>query len=191
MAERRTNTKRGDSRGQDREQDVEQKIIDLARVTRVMAGGKRMRFRACVVVGDRKGSLGYAIAKGADVAMAVNKAVAKAKRTMTPITIENGTIRHTVKVKYKAAHLLMKPAPEGTGVVAGGAVRAALEISGVDNIVAKMFGSKNKINNIKALFAALDVLRNPSVVAQPARGNKKKSAPAAEAVEVAVEKAAE
>lgn len=156
MAERET--KRGRApRQEDREFD--QRTIDISRVTRVMAGGKRMRFRACLVIGDHKGRIGFGVGKGADVSLAINKAVARAKKNMITIPIVQGTIPHEVKKKYKAARLLLKPAPKGTGVMAGGAVRSALEISGLDNVVAKVYGSKNKINNIKALFNAFTDLR--------------------------------
>lgn len=153
-------TKRGGPREQS---DFDQRIIDLARVTRVTAGGKRMRFRACVVVGDKKGQIGYGIAKGADVTIAVNKAANHAKKALVSIPIVHGTIPHETRVKYKAARLMLKSAPEGTGVMAGGPIRLALEISGVSNIVAKMYGSKNKINNIHALFAGVKELAKPSV----------------------------
>lgn len=141
------------------DREFEQRIIDIARVARVMAGGKRMRFRACVVIGDRRGSIGYGSGKGADVTLAVTKAVNRAKKTMRKLPIVGeGTIAHVVPVKFKAARLLLKPAPKGTGIVAGGAVRAALEISGINDIVAKIYGSKNKLNNIKALFDGFDRL---------------------------------
>lgn len=141
------------------EREFEQRIIDIARVARVMAGGKRMRFRACVVIGDKKGMVGYGTGKGADVTLAVTKSVNQAKREPLRLLLrDDGTIAHEVRAKYKAAHLLLKPAPKGTGIVAGGAVRAALEISGIGNVVAKMYGSKNKINNIKALFSAFERL---------------------------------
>ncbi|MBI4268359.1 30S ribosomal protein S5 [Candidatus Uhrbacteria bacterium] len=137
------------------EREFDQRIIDIARVTRVMAGGKRMRFRACVVIGDRKGRLGFGIGKGADVTLAVNKAVNNAKKELIAVPAQNGTIPHEARIKYKASRLMLKPAPKGTGVVAGGAVRMALELSNIDNVVAKIYGSKNKLNNIKALFSAL------------------------------------
>ncbi|MBI4250146.1 30S ribosomal protein S5 [Candidatus Uhrbacteria bacterium] len=141
------------------EREFEQRIIDIARVARVMAGGKRMRFRACVVIGDRRGLIGYGSGKGADVTLAVTKAVNHAKKNMRKLPIVgDGTIAHTIPIKFKAARLLLKPAPKGTGIVAGGAVRAALEISGINDIVAKIYGSKNKLNNIKALFSAFDRL---------------------------------
>lgn len=150
---------RRDSRGgSPEEKEFDQRIIDLARVTRVMAGGKRMRFRACVVVGDRKGRLGYGLGKGADVTLAVQKAANRARRDLIVAPIVKETIPHELRVKVKAARLLLKPAPKGTGIVAGGAIRLALELSGIANIVAKVYGSKNKINNIRALFAALEQL---------------------------------
>ena len=140
------------------EKEFDQRIIDLARVTRVMAGGKRMRFRACVVIGDHKGRLGYGLGKGADVTLAVQKAANRARRDVITLPIVKETIPHELRIKVKAARLLLKPAPKGTGVVAGGPVRLALELSGIGNIVVKVYGSKNKINNIRALFVALKKL---------------------------------
>lgn len=102
------------------DKEFEQAIIDIARVTRVMAGGKRMRFRACVVIGDKKGRIGMGVAKGADVTIAVNKAGVLAKKKIISVPIINETIPHQVKVKFKAAQVLIKPAPKGTGVIAGG-----------------------------------------------------------------------
>lgn len=141
------------------EKEFEQSIIDIARVTRVMAGGKRMRFRACVVIGDKKGRVGSAVAKGADVTIAVNKAVTKAKKEVVNIPLFNQTIPHTVKVKYKAARIMLKPAPKGTGIIAGGAVRIVLDLAGVSDIVAKILGTNNKINNVKATIKALKMLK--------------------------------
>ena len=141
------------------EKDYDQAMIDIARVTRVMAGGKRMRFRACVVVGDRKGRVGYAVAKGADVTLAINKAVTKAKKHLIHVPIVNETIPHRVQVKSGAAKLLLKPAPKGSGIIAGGAVRIVLDLAGVSNVVAKTLGSKNKINNVSATFKALQSLK--------------------------------
>lgn len=159
FGERSARRGRRDTRGgAPEEKEFDQRIIDIARVTRVMAGGKRMRFRACVVVGDHKGRLGYGVGKGADVTMAVQKAANRARRDLITAPIVKGTIPHELRIKVKAARLLVKPAPKGTGVVAGGAIRLALELSGIDNIVAKVYGSKNKINNVRALFAALERL---------------------------------
>ncbi len=144
----------------EREKDeFDQKMIDLARVTRVMAGGKRMRFRACIVVGDRKGRLGWALAKGADVSIAMNKAATKAKKDLITVKSVNGTIPHVIKVKYKAAQILFKPARKGTGIKAGGAVRSVLELSGIQDISAKILGTNNKITNVHATFIALTSMK--------------------------------
>lgn len=140
-------------------EEFEQRMIDLARVTRVMAGGKRMRFRACVIIGDRKGRVGWGVAKGADVSLAIQKAVAQAKKNLITVSIVDGTIPHQVLVKYHAARLMLKPAKEGNGLIAGGVVRTVLDLAGVQNIVSKMFGSPNKINNVGATFKALGMLR--------------------------------
>jgi len=139
--------------------EYEQRIIDLARVTRVMAGGKRLRFRACVALGDKKGKVGWAVAKGADVTIAVNKAANKAKKHMIKIELFNETIAHPITVKFKAAKVMLKPAKKGIGVIAGGAVRNILELAGIPNIYAKILGSNNKINNIHCVFNALTSLK--------------------------------
>ncbi len=143
------------------DKEFDQKVIDIARVTRVVAGGKRMRFRACVVIGNYKGKIGMGVRKGADVSTAVNKAVNMARKNLIELKIVDDTIPHAFKVKYKAAMVFVKPASRGTGIIAGGPVRAALELSGVKNVVAKMLGSGNKINNINALLIGLKNLKEP------------------------------
>ena len=148
--------------------EFDQHIVDLARVTRVMAGGKRMRFRACVVIGDRKGRVGIGLAKGKDVALAVGKAVTKAEKNLIKINIVNGTIPHEVHLKLGAAKVFLKPAPEGTGIISGGAVRMVLELAGIHNIVSKIMGTNNKVNNVKATIEALKLLKDVK------RGSKKK-----------------
>jgi small subunit ribosomal protein S5 len=138
--------------------EFEQRIIDIARVTRVMAGGKRMRFRACVGVGNKKGTVGIGLAKGADVTMAVTKAVTQAKKNLIIVPIVNDTIPHEVFEKCGAAKILFKPAGKGRGVIAGGAVRAILELSGIRNISSKILGTNSKINNVKCTINALSHL---------------------------------
>lgn len=140
------------------------KTIDLARVTRVMAGGKRMRFRACIVAGDRKGRVGSGVAKGADVEMSINKATAKAKKHLITVPMKGKTIPHQVTAKYSAAVVFLKPAPPGTGVKAGGAVRIVLDLVGIQDIIGKIMGSKNKINNVRATLLALSQLRSQKSV---------------------------
>lgn len=142
--------------------DLDQQIVDLARVTRVMAGGKRMRFRACVVIGDKKGRVGWAVAKGADVTIAVNKANTKAKKGIIKVRFIDNTIPHQVTAKFGAAKIILKPAVSGTGIIAGGAVRSVLELLGVPNIYGKILGrTGNKINNVQATFKALSLLQYP------------------------------
>ncbi|MFH1207393.1 MAG: 30S ribosomal protein S5 [Patescibacteria group bacterium] len=156
MAEQKRGKSRGRHRGDRKERDDEfdQKMIDVARVTRVMAGGKRMNFRACVVVGDRKGRVGMGLKKGADVSLAINKAVTAAKKNLVAVTIVNDSVPCRVVQKFGAAVVMLKPAPAGSGVIAGGAVRAVLELAGVKNVVSKMLGSKNKVNNVMATLRA-------------------------------------
>lgn len=152
---------RGRGRRDDKPRDdFEARIIDLARVTRVMAGGKRMRFRACVVVGDKKGQVGVGIMKGADVQFAVAKATEKAKKHLLRVKLEKGTIPHRIEQKYASAVVLLKPAKAGTGIIAGGPVRVMMELAGVPNIVSKMKGSSNKINNVMAVMEALGNLKS-------------------------------
>lgn len=154
---------RRDSRSEVPEQsDYEEKSIEIARVTRVTAGGKRMRFRALGIVGNRKGRVGFGIAKGVDVAAATTKAFTKARKSLITVPLVNETIPHDIRMKFCSAYILLKPAPKGTGVKAGGAVRQVLEIAGVPNITAKILGSSNKVNNVKATIDALRELRAPS-----------------------------
>ncbi len=154
------NPRRGRRRPDNREpREFEQKILDLARVTRVTKGGKRMRFRTCLIIGDRKGRVGMGVAKGADVAASVEKAFRQAKKNMITVTMVNGTIPHRVDMKYGAAQIILKPAPEGTGLKSGGPIRLVLELAGVPNVITKVLGANNKINNAKATFAALRALK--------------------------------
>lgn len=141
------------------ESDYEEKNLEVARVTRVTKGGKRMRFRVLSVIGNRKGRVGYGLAKGIDVAGASGKATTQARKALLTIPLVNETIPHAVEAKFAAAVVLLKPAPKGTGIKAGGAVRNVLELAGVPNVTSKILGSKNKINNVKATFKALRLLK--------------------------------
>jgi len=159
-----------------RQDEFEQRIIDIARVTRVMAGGKRMRFRACVTIGDKKGKIGVGIAKGADVTMAVAKAVNKAKKNTIEIPIVNETIPHEIYFKKGAAKILLKPARKGKGVIAGGAIRTMLELSGIKNITSKNLGTNNKINIAECTLRALNSIKKvvPQEKKKDNSGNLKK-----------------
>ncbi len=155
-----------------RQEEYEQRILDIARVTRVMAGGKRMRFRACVALGNKKGKVAIGVAKGADVTMAVTKAVNQAKKNFIDIPIINDTIPHETRYKFGAAKILFKPARKGKGVIAGGAVRIILELAGIKNITSKILGTNNKVNNAKCVIEALANLKRvePKKVDKPADG---------------------
>jgi len=136
--------------------EFDQQIVDLARVTRVTKGGKQLSFRALVVIGDRKGRVGYGVDKGKDVQIAVEKAVNQAKKNMITIPLFKETVPHRTEGKYKAGKVMIKPAPMGSGIIAGGAVRVVLELGGVPNASAKIMGKTgNKMNNVKATFVAL------------------------------------
>lgn len=155
----------GDRRGPRREGDVPaeadyaEKNLEVARVTRVTKGGKRMRFRVLSVIGNQKGRVGFGLAKGVDVAGASTKSTAQARKSLITVPLVDGTIPHMVVAKFRAAEVLLKPAPKGTGVKAGGAIRPVLEFAGVQNVVSKMLGSSNKANNVKATMMALKQLR--------------------------------
>jgi small subunit ribosomal protein S5 len=157
-------SKRFSKRDTREKDEFDQKVIEITRVTRVQAGGKRMRFRACVVVGDRKGMVGMGVSKGADVASAVNKAITSAKKELFKVKIEDDTIPHMMREKNCGAYVMIKPAPQGRGIIAGGPVRAVLELSGIKNVVSKMLGSKNKISNVRATIQALKKMRTKEEV---------------------------
>ncbi len=140
--------------------EIESQVVEIKRVTRVVAGGKRMRFRALVVVGDRKGRVGIGVKKGVDVADAVGKATAKARKNMIAVNIVSDTIPHRVLQKYKSANVLLKPAKPGAGIKAGGPVRAVVALAGIKNITSKMLGSANKISNVRAVYEALKKFKN-------------------------------
>ncbi len=152
--------------GERERSEFDQKVVEVKRVTRVVAGGKRMRFRALVVIGDHKGKIGMGLKKGLDVSESVNKAVNQAKKNMITLPLVNETIPHEINMKYKSSSLMLKPARPGTGVIAGGAVRQVFELAGVKNVVSKMLGSNNKVNNIKAVFSAFQKMKSKEALKQ-------------------------
>ncbi len=143
--------------------EFEEKVIDINRVTRVVKGGKRLRFRVLVVIGDRANHrVAYGIGKAGDVTAAVAKAVADAKKGVHQIFLnDNNTLPYQVNVFHKSAHVLIKPAPVGTGLIAGGPLRVVLQLAGVQDAVAKILGSSNKISNVAAAVNALADIRSP------------------------------
>jgi small subunit ribosomal protein S5 len=144
--------------------EFDQKVVEVKRVTRVVAGGKRMRFRALVVIGDKKGRVGVGLRKGTDVTEAVQKAVNAARKTLVTVAIVNDSIPHEVKMKYKSSTVFLKPARPGTGTIAGGAIRSVLDLVGVKNVLSKMLGSSNKVNNVMATYLALTSMRTRETI---------------------------
>jgi small subunit ribosomal protein S5 len=149
---------------QDKDKIVVEKLIKLNRVAKVVKGGRRFSFSALVVVGDQNGSVGYGLGKANDVSEAIRKGMDKAKRSMVKVPIKNKTIPHEVIAKFKSAKIVMKPAASGTGVIAGGAVRAVMDAVGVNDILSKSLGSKNSINIVRAVFRGFDDLMDAKKV---------------------------
>ena len=142
-----------------------EKVVYLNRVSKTVKGGRVMKFSALVVVGDSKGTVGYGLGKAAEVSEAIIKGIADAKKNMVKVSLAGGTIPHEVTGIYGAGKVLMKPAPEGTGVIAGGAVRSVLEAVGIKNITARCLRSNNPQNVVKATMEGLKALRSPEQVA--------------------------
>ena len=152
--------------------EYEETTISIDRVTRVVAGGRRMRFRAVVVVGNKKGKVGIGTGKANEVRSAVEKATAVAKRNMIRVPLVNGTIPHAVDTKYKAARIRLLPASEGTGVIAGSSIRVVLEHAGVKNVLSKRYGSSNKLVNAQAMMKAFKSLRGTPQDFEEEKGSK-------------------
>ena len=146
-------------RHQERDKEFEEKVVSIDRVSYVIAGGKRMRFRVLVVIGNRTGKVGVGVAKAPEIPNAITKAIAQAKKNLIDIPLKNGTIPFEIKYKYGPAVVFLKPASNGTGIIAGGPVRAVIELSGITDILSKMMGSKNKINNVFATHHALKTIK--------------------------------
>lgn len=143
-----------------------EKVVYLNRVSKTVKGGRVMKFSALVVVGDGKGTVGYGLGKAAEVSEAILKGIADAKKNMVKISLAGDTIPHEIIGKFGAGEVLLKPAPEGTGIIAGGAVRAVMEAVGIANIRSKCLRSNNPQNVVKATMQGLQTLRNPEEVAR-------------------------
>ena len=147
------------------ESEWKEQVVQIRRVTKVVKGGKKLSFRAIVIVGNKKGQVGMGVAKAAEVIIAIQKAVADARKNLVSVPLFNSTIPHMITGRSGAGSVVLRPASKGTGVIAGGAVRAVLELSGVENILAKSLGSKSPLNAANATLNALKSLRTFKEVA--------------------------
>ncbi len=153
------------------EAELKEKMVALNRVAKVTKGGRTFSFAAVVVVGDGNGVVGHGLGKARDVQESIAKAVEDAKKHLSRVNIHKGTIPHVQTGKYGAGRVMIKPASEGTGVIAGGAMRAVLDMAGVHNVLGKSLGSSNPHNVIKATLDALSKMRSPQEIAQQRRVN--------------------
>jgi len=155
--------KRTDRRPQD---EFVEKLVKLNRTSKTVKGGRRMSFSALTVVGDQKGRIGFGFGKANDVTEAIRKSLDKAKSNLITLPIKNGTIPHEIIGKYKSSAVLLKPACPGTGIIAGGAVRAVMDASGVTDVISKSQGSRTSVNVVRATFNAVSEMMNARSVAQ-------------------------
>lgn len=145
------------------ELELQDRLVYINRVAKVVKGGRRFSFSAIVVVGDGNGRVGFGLGKANEVPDAIRKAVERAKKNIIEVPVRKGTIPHEIKAKYGTSQVFMKPASEGTGVIAGRAVRAVVEVAGITNILTKCYGSRNYHNVVKATIKGLATLKSPEV----------------------------
>ena len=143
-----------------------EKLVKLNRTSKTVKGGRRMSFSALTVVGDQKGRVGYGFGKANDVSEAIRKSIDKAKKNLVTVPLKNGTIPHDVQAEYKSSSVLLRPACSGTGIIAGGAVRAVMEAVGVTDVLSKSLGSNSSVNVVRATFEAINSLMDAKVVAK-------------------------
>ncbi len=145
--------------------ELQEKLIAVNRVSKTVKGGRIFSFTALTVVGDGNGRVGFGYGKAREVPAAIQKAMEKARRNMMNIVLNNNTLQHSVKGEHTGSSVFMKPANEGTGIIAGGAMRAVLEVAGVHNVLAKAYGSTNPINVVRATIDALSNMKTPEMIA--------------------------
>jgi small subunit ribosomal protein S5 len=147
-------------------EELDERVVNISRVAKVIKGGRRFAFRVVVVAGDNRGNVGVGVGKSRGVPEAIRKATERARRAMHPVTLSGTTIPHEVTVKFGGARVMLKPASPGTGVIAGGGVRAVLETAGVRDILTKSLGSSNQLNMIRATLKGLEDMKDPAVLAR-------------------------
>ena len=149
-----------------KEKEFVEKLVTLKRTSKTVKGGRRMSFAALTVVGDQNGRVGYGFGKANDVSEAIKKSIDKAKKNLITMPIKNGTIPHDVIGKYKSSSVLLKPACSGTGIIAGGAVRAILEAAGATDVLSKSLGGRTSMNVVRATFDAIEHMMNAGTIAK-------------------------
>lgn len=147
-------------------EELDERVVSISRVAKVIKGGRRFAFRVVVVAGDNRGNVGVGVGKSRGVPEAIRKATERARRAMHPVTLAGTTIPHEVNVKFGGAKIMLKPASPGTGVIAGGGVRAVLETAGVRDILTKSLGSSNQLNMIRATLKGLEEMKDPAALAK-------------------------
>lgn len=152
-----------------KEKEFVERLVTLNRTAKTVKGGRRMSFSALTVVGDQKGHVGFGFGKANDVSEAIKKSLEKAKRNLINVPIKNGTVPHDILGKYKSSSVILKPATPGTGVIAGGAVRAVMEVAGATDVISKSIGSRAAVNVVRATFNAISHLMDAAQIAK-ARG---------------------